>query len=1094
MQIDFWAPDSPFLLAPPLRTEGMIQLGLTALALLVLVLPPLLRDAEERRRARAGRIGLLLALMALAPLAELLLYVQLAKTAILPGLPLEPATPGFSPLAPLPWMAAAGLLGAPQAALVAFAGGLVRGGWVTGSLMTPLSVALQAALTASLLRLPYREWIAKAIRQPLGAACAGGLLYGLLRAGELFGSSGGSLYDGVNFALTLWPAVLLAALLEALVAGVGGELLRRRRRDGWPAPGRLVPGPYNRSLAARMVSTVLLLGLVSVAGLAVGQWLLARGAIRQLVADRMQQSAQQAGDDVPFFITSGRTAVREQAEELAARLALESAPQDPLALLYESQSFFRRVALFDRNGALLAQLPAEGSTRQTPVELAAALSVAMQGVPQEVVLPPETEARGADLVFVAPVREPGSGEVLGVIGGWTSLADHPLLNSLITQVVEPGVGVTVLVDNRGTVLLHADPAAVLDRIDLGQSEPGAVVLGAAPDGTRRLEYVYAIPGYSWRVVSRVPQRVVDRTAMPIAARLLAVLLAVGVAFLAFVYWSSRRLTRPLRAMAHIAEAIARGDLERPVKGAGADEVGRLAASFERMRQGLKSRLEQMDLLLEVSQSLASELDLNRSLPTVLAGLRRLTGAETARLALGSPLEDWGLEPEVLQAGGEGDWAQLDQPISELCRQRGAFKLENPARARAVLNLESVTVPVGALTAAPVHSEDGYLGALWTGRRDRIGFEQADTNLVAIVAAQLGVWLSNVALFRQAEGERERVSALLEVTPDAVIAVDREGHIALANPAAEILLNTSREQAVGRPASEVVVSEEVQRLLLERAGDEHTAEIVLEEGPVLSASAREIWAGGDRTGGRMCVLWDITHFRKLDKLKSEFVATVSHDLRAPLTLMRGYATMISMVGAVNEQQKEFVAKILDSIDGMSQLVENLLDLGRIEAGLGLELEEIQVADLVQKVISTFRPQAVNKKVALDVRLDEGLVPIRADPTLLRQAVANLLDNAIKYTPGGGEIILEAKTTEGELVLAVTDTGVGVAPADQARLFERFYRARRPESVQTRGSGLGLAIVRSIAERHGGGVTVESRLGAGSTFTLRIPSKAGEPKGD
>jgi signal transduction histidine kinase len=273
----------------------------------------------------------------------------------------------------------------------------------------------------------------------------------------------------------------------------------------------------------------------------------------------------------------------------------------------------------------------------------------------------------------------------------------------------------------------------------------------------------------------------------------------------------------------------------------------------------------------------------------------------------------------------------------------------------------------------------------------------------------------------------------------------------------------------------------------RAGSDGPAsqEIGLVDGRVLFASVLEVESVGPHRGGRVCVLRDITHYKKLDMLKSEFVATVSHDLRTPLTLMRGYGTMLSMVGALNDQQRDFARKILDGVDQMGRLVDSLLDLGRIEAGVGLSLESVQPGAIVQEVVSTYRPQAANKQVALTLDLPDTLAPIEADPTLLRQAVANLVDNAIKYTSPQGRVRVSAGQTDGLQQFRVEDSGVGIAPADQPRLFEKFYRARGFEGGRERGSGLGLAIVKSIAEQHGGRVTVESRLGSGSVFVLEVP---------
>lgn len=233
-------------------------------------------------------------------------------------------------------------------------------------------------------------------------------------------------------------------------------------------------------------------------------------------------------------------------------------------------------------------------------------------------------------------------------------------------------------------------------------------------------------------------------------------------------------------------------------------------------------------------------------------------------------------------------------------------------------------------------------------------------------------------------------------------------------------------------------------------------------------------------GRVCVLSDITHYKILDTLKSEFVSTVSHDLRSPLTLMRGYSTMVSNVGSVNEQQQELLDKIQTSVSRMTRLVDDLLDLGRIETGIGLTPEPIEIPAILQDVLASFRPQALNKQVALEAELASDMALVQADPVLLRQAIANLVDNAIKYSRPGARVVLRADQVEGRQIIQVQDTGVGVAPADQPRLFEKFFRVG-----EAKGSGLGLAIVKSIVEQHHGRVSVESRLGRGSTFTIAFP---------
>jgi len=182
--------------------------------------------------------------------------------------------------------------------------------------------------------------------------------------------------------------------------------------------------------------------------------------------------------------------------------------------------------------------------------------------------------------------------------------------------------------------------------------------------------------------------------------------------------------------------------------------------------------------------------------------------------------------------------------------------------------------------------------------------------------------------------------------------------------------------------------------------------------------------------------------------------------------------------------------------MTVLIDNLLDLGRIEAGVGLAREPVRMRAVIAEVVESLSPNAVNKGIRVLVDAPDTLPTLSGDSTLLRQAVANLLDNAFKYSPSGGEVRVCATADAVNFQLAVSDTGAGIAPADQQHLFEKFFRVRQRGSSAIKGSGLGLAIVKSIVERHGGRAWVESKLGQGSTFFFSLPLAGGpvEPRND
>jgi signal transduction histidine kinase len=275
-------------------------------------------------------------------------------------------------------------------------------------------------------------------------------------------------------------------------------------------------------------------------------------------------------------------------------------------------------------------------------------------------------------------------------------------------------------------------------------------------------------------------------------------------------------------------------------------------------------------------------------------------------------------------------------------------------------------------------------------------------------------------------------------------------------------------------------------LLNTTSENRSAEIPIREDKVYLAAVSSVIAEGRRVG-RVCVLRDITQLKALDSLKSEFVSTVSHDLRTPLTLMRGYTTMLEMVGQLNDQQTGYVRKIIGGVESMSRLVNNLLDLGRIEAGVGLRPELISSTDVVERVVSVLQIQASQKKIQIKTEFpaQASKLMVEADPALLQQALQNLVENAIKYTKNEGKVTVRVQPQAERVIFEVSDTGIGISPMDQPRLFERFFRLPQAGGQENQGSGLGLAIVRSIAERHFGQVWVESQLGQGSTFYLAIP---------
>lgn len=1089
MNIDLWAYNGGFQLGLPLRPAGYVLIALS-LPALFWTLRSSLRGGSFFMLEGSERPWIIwVALGLVAPLAAGLLWVRWRVPGVAsPGLQAQPGMPLLVFFGALPWMLAAGGLGLGEATLVGLAVGVVRAGWGTHSLLTPFSVAFEAFIVAWLLRRDYDDWFGASLRNPILSGLAGAAIFALFRSLDRLIYSSGTLYDGLDYSLTLLGPTLLMASIEAAIAGTFGEALRRSVPEVWYSPKRLSAPPYRRSLAARLITVYVVLGVLASGILLYGDWLLAYASARESVEREMRQSAAQAGEDIPYFIQSGRSQARQFAGTIDFDVGSVGEMRAQLERQLRFDPFFIGLSAYDQTAKVVARAPQDTAEVELLSEqVAYGVELALSGVPQEVVLPGEARAgESARLVFISPILPGDGGAPTGALAGTVDLDTNPVLMPVVRRLGGISAGRAYITDARGEIIISPGDEGSLAPPELQGVEEGQVFTDTAPDGTRRLSYVYPVPSYPWGVVITVPLRVVNSLAVPIAVRLFVVIVLVGAALLVAVYLISRRLTRPLRQMAGVAESIARGDLARPVRGSGDDEIGRLSSSFERMRQSLRDRLDEMALVLQVSQSLASSFKLQEALPPILRGVRSITQADLARLVLRPASAAAGAELEIYSAGDDpGGWGHLDVQILALCGDKGQFVLENPRRARAVLDIDALREPPECLMGIPISTEGEYVGALWIGHKDPHAYSSDELNLLSIVSSQLGVSLANARLFQMAEQERTLLAAIQEATPEAVIVTDQRGVIVLANPAAEMVLEVAPRQAWGKPVAEVVQHPALLDLLGGSGAEVNAAEIRLDGERVLFGTAQDIEAGRGGGARRVCVLWDITHFKMLDALKSEFVATVSHDLKTPLTLMRGYGAMLPMVGSMSSQQKELVGKILSSVDRMARLVDDLLDLGRIEAGASLEVERVELDGLLGQVIEDYRPQANNKRIRLQLDLADEHQALEADEALLRQAISNLVDNAIKFHPSSGFVMLRAYQEDGRQLIQVRDDGPGIAAADQARLFEKFYKVMEGDASSRSGTGLGLAIVKSIVERHHGRIHLESQLGVGSTFTLDLP---------
>jgi signal transduction histidine kinase len=407
------------------------------------------------------------------------------------------------------------------------------------------------------------------------------------------------------------------------------------------------------------------------------------------------------------------------------------------------------------------------------------------------------------------------------------------------------------------------------------------------------------------------------------------------------------------------------------------------------------------------------------------------------------------------------------------------------RAKAAWAIKQAT-GVKTSISIPLRAGQTVVGVLLAfSPRPHISEDERATLLA--LADQAGLAIDNARLFAETMSERAKLSAVITGTEDAIMVTDEKDHILLLNPAARRAFKIVEESWVGQPLAEVVENQALHDLFT-RLSVQSTAQSA--EIPV---DRRTFYANlAPIPGvGKVLAMQDITYLKELDEMKSDFVATVSHDLRSPLSIIEGYMDLLKDVGPLNAQQSQFVKRIKEATANMTHLITDLLDLGKIEAGLEMGMMPCDLEETIDLVVTSLQGWAERKGIELRVELSENVPKVQGNSTRLRQVLANLVENALKYTPSGGTVTIQVVAENGSTTVCVKDTGIGISPDHLPHVFEKFYRVETKETNDVTGTGLGLAIARSIIEVHGGRIWAESQPGAGSTFSFTLPQEGRLP---
>ncbi|MCU0519590.1 MAG: ATP-binding protein [Anaerolineae bacterium] len=515
---------------------------------------------------------------------------------------------------------------------------------------------------------------------------------------------------------------------------------------------------------------------------------------------------------------------------------------------------------------------------------------------------------------------------------------------------------------------------------------------------------------------------------------------------------------------------------------------------------LDFRIRQRDHLLDIARAMVSRLSVRGVLRMILQASVDMLAGESGLIALSDDGGDfgfvasYGLPPALLDS--------FRPLVEDIPAVRRLEDFVMPDLAEKLVTVAEVTgLLLRQVVALPMIAEEQLLGMIFVFRSQSLRFSPDDRQILASFADYAAIAVNNARLYEAAETERRRLDALLDSSADGIMVLRPDLRIERFNRALATLAGWPAADAVGRHHDEVI---QWSRLRSRVSLDDALAQ------GLLAAQGRTLYVEGElrrrngsvvslaityapliaRSGQLLNIIGtarDITRFREADTLKDTFISVVSHELKTPVAIIKGYSETLRRPEARRDPAmvEEMLGGITQEADRLAHLVDDLLDASRLQAG-GLpfrDVDDVDLRDLAERVAERYRPRT--KKHSLSLEFPADFPSVLGDAQRLEQVLDNLVSNAIKYSPRGGHVTISGRATPAEILLSVSDEGVGIPLDEQERIFDRFHRVEGPETRAVAGTGLGLYLTRAIVEAHGGRCWVVSTPGRGSTFYLALP---------
>ncbi|MBK7449945.1 MAG: response regulator [Anaerolineales bacterium] len=495
----------------------------------------------------------------------------------------------------------------------------------------------------------------------------------------------------------------------------------------------------------------------------------------------------------------------------------------------------------------------------------------------------------------------------------------------------------------------------------------------------------------------------------------------------------------------------------------------------------RRRNRELNLLPEIGKELSARLDTKDLANVLLKRTAETLGAIQANMYILGEDENEVHEKYEVALNPSGAAVDLTPPAKLIQHMQGTHQglVIEDAVNDPLWHVDAKTYIRSALVV-PIFGRHSLLGLILLTHEQESYFSGDHLLLLQAIASQAAIAIENARLYSAVLQEQKKVAAILRHASEAILLFDEHTNLTLLNPAGEQLFNESPAK-INTPLHRDHGYETFTRLI-----DEARAANMSISGEVVWPDQRTFTAfiAPIEDGGTVAILHDVSRFKDLDRIKNEFIATASHDLKNPLTTIGGYTQLLGQAGPLNDHQKEFVERIQHATKNMGELVHNMMSLAQSDLETIQKHEPVNIKELVNELAAEFNPQAKGKLQTLETE-NATSIHINGDPLQLHQVFRNLIGNAIKYTPQGGHIKIKTIIEQQQVTIQVIDNGYGIPAADLPFIFNRFYRVRSGKANEIEGNGLGLAIVKSITADHKGTVNVESEIGKGTCLSVTLP---------